>query len=291
VRRIKSFLALVGALSLVGLGFMTVRACDDDASSSANFGPGPPPVTSTTATSGSPTLDKIKLRKRLVVSMPRDKPGLSTPGPDGQVAGFDVEIARIVAKGLELPPDAVSFKPLPPNTVATALDSGDIDLAFGGLVMGTPGPDLVGPYLATTVDVLVLAGSPVTAVEGLGTGRVCAVSGTRDADKLRARVPGVKIIESAGARQCLLQLRASQVQGIVADDGVLRGLTAAEPRAYRLLGARLANQGYGAGLPAGDSVLRAKITEILASASEDGSWQAAYDATLGRSGVAAIPPS
>jgi glutamate transport system substrate-binding protein len=285
----KSFLALVGVLALAGVGFLTVRACDDNTSSSANFGPGPPPVTSTTATSGSPALDKIKLRKRLVVYMPRDKPGLSMPGPDGQLAGFDVEIARIVAKGLELPPDAVSFKPLPLSTVPAALASGDIDLAFGGLVMGTPELEQVGPYLATTVDVLVPAGSPVTGVEAL-TARVCAVSGTGDADKLRARVPNARIIEAAGARQCLIQLRASQVQGIVADDGVLRGLAAAEPGAYRLLGAGLANQGYGAGLPVGDSVFRAKITEILAAAADDGTWQAAYDATLGKSGIAATPP-
>lgn len=290
-RRIKSFLAFVGTLTLIGFGFVAVRACDDDASSSANFGPGPPPATSTTATSGSPTLDKIKLRKRLIVYMPRDKPGLSTPGPDGQLAGFDVEISKIMAKGLGLQPDAVSFKPLPPSTVSPALTSGDIDLAFGGLVIGTPGLELTGPYLATNVDVLVPAGSPVTSINELGTARVCAISGTGDADKLRARIPGAKITEVAGARQCLTQLRASQAQGIVADDGVLRGLAAAEPGVYRLLGAGLANQGYGVGLSAGDSVLRDKITEILTSAAADGSWQTAYDATLGRSGVPATPPS
>jgi glutamate transport system substrate-binding protein len=290
VRRIKSFLAFVGALTLLGLGFVGMRACDDDASSSANFGPGPLPVTSTTATSGSPTLDKIKLRKRLIVSMPRDKPGLSMPGPSGQVAGFDVEIARIVARGLDLSPDAVTFKPLPPTTVPAALASGDTDLAFGGLVIGTPGLELTGPYLTTTVDVLVPAGSPVTGVAGLGSARVCAISGTDDAGKLKARVPGAKITEAAGARQCLTQLRASQVQGIVADDGVLRGLAAAEPGAYRLLGAGLAGQGYGVGLPTGDGVLRTKITEILADATADGTWQSAYDATLAPSGVPATPP-
>jgi glutamate transport system substrate-binding protein len=289
-RRAKSFLAFVGALTLIGLGFVSLRACDDDASSNANFSPGPPPVTSTTATSGSPTLDKIKLRKRLIVHMPRDKPGLSTPGPDGQLAGFDVEITKIIAKGFGLRPDAVTFKPLPPNTVAPALTSGDVDLAFGGMVIGTPGLELAGPYLGTTVDVLVPAGSPVTRVDGLGTARVCAISGTGDADKLRARAPGAKITEVAGARQCLTQLRASQAQAIVADDGVLRGLAAAEPGAYRLLGAGLADQGYGVALPAGDSVLRDKIIEILSGAATDGSWQAAYDATLGKSGVPATPP-
>lgn len=290
MRRIKSFLAFIGALTLLGLGFVGMRACDDDTSSNANFGPGPPPVTSTTATSGSPTLDKIKLRKRLIVSMPRDKPGLSMPGPNNQVTGFDVEIARIIARGLDVPPDAVTFKPLPPTTVPAALASGDIDMAFGGLVIGTPGLELAGPYLTTTVDVLVPTGSPVTGAAGLGSARVCAISGTDDAEKLRAKAPGVKITEAAGARQCLIQLRASQVQGIVADDGVLRGLAAAEPGAYRLLGAGLAGQGYGVGLATGDGVLRAKITDILTSAAADGSWQSAYDATLGPSGVPATPP-
>lgn len=298
VRRIKSFLAFVGALTLLGIGFVSLRACDDDTSSSANFGPGPAPVTSTTATSGSPTLDKIKLRKHLIVSKPQeDKPGLianTGSGPDGrrQFAGFDVEIAGIIARGLGLPPDpdSVWYKPLPPSNVAKALTSGDIDLAFGGLVIGTPDLEMTGPYLATTVDVLVPAGSPVTSIKGLGSAKVCAISGTGDAEKLRARVPGAKVTEVAGAKQCLTLLRASQAQGIVADDGVLRGLAATEPGAYRLLGAGLASQGYGVGLPPADSVLRTKITEILAAAAADGTWQNAYDTTLGPSGVPATPP-
>ena len=289
MQRIKSLLALVGALTLVVLGFMSVRACDDDADSDANFGPGPLPATSTTATSGSPTLDKIKLRKRLVVSMPRDRPGLSTPGPDGQLAGFDVEIARIIATGLELAPDAVSFKPVPPSTVAAALGSGDVDLALGGFVSGASDLELAGPYLATSVDVLVPAGSPAAGLDTLD-GPVCAITGTGDAAALRAKVPGLRVNEVAGAKQCLTQLRASLAKGIVADDGVLRGLAAAEPGGYRLLGARLADQSYGVGLPAGDAVLRGKITEILAAAGDDGSWQSAYDRTLGGSGVTAAAP-
>ncbi|HET8641031.1 MAG TPA: transporter substrate-binding domain-containing protein, partial [Pseudonocardiaceae bacterium] len=291
VRRIKTFLAFVGALSIVGLSLLTLRACDDEADPGANFGPGPPPATSTTATSGSPTLDKIALRKRLVVSMPRDKPGLSLPGPDGQLTGFDVEIARLVAAGLGLPADAVSFKPVPPSTVDDALASGDVDLAFGGLLTGTPGLEQVGPYLNTSVDVLVPAGSPVTTVDQLAGARVCAISATGDADKLRARAPDVRVTEVAGARQCLTQLRASQAGAIVADDGVLRGLAAADPDAYRLLGAALANQSYSTGVPGGDEVFAAKITEILADAAAGGAWQDAYDLTLGASGVTASPPA
>jgi glutamate transport system substrate-binding protein len=292
VRRIKSFLAFVGVLALLLLGLMAVRACGDDADSGASFGPPPaPPVISTTATSGSATLDKITLRKRLIVSMPRDKPGLSAPGPDGQLTGFDIEMARLLATGLGLAPDAVSFKPVPTTTVDTALASGDADLAFGGFVIGASDLELVGPYLNTTVDLLVPAGSPITAVDALALARVCAIAGTGDADKLRSKLPGTRITEVAGPKQCLTQLRASQAQAFVADDGVLRGLAATEPGKYRLLGAALAGQSYGIGLPAGDEVLRAKITEILAKATGDGTWQSAYDRTLGTSGIPATPPT
>jgi len=291
VQRIKTFLAVVGALTLLGVGLLSLRACDDDADPGANFGPGPPPATSTTASSGSPTLDKIALRKRLVVSMPRDKPGLSMPGPDGQLAGFDVEIAKIVAVGLGLPADAVSFKPVPPTTVDDALASGDVDLALGGLLTGTPGLQQTGPYLDTTVDVLVPADSRASTVDDLASARVCAVANTGDADKLRARLPEVRVTEVAGPRQCLTQLRANQAQAVVADDGVLRGLAATEPGTYRLLGAALAPQSYAIATPGADAVFRTKVTDILTAAATNGTWQAAYDATLAPSGIPAQPPT
>jgi glutamate transport system substrate-binding protein len=286
VQRIKTVLAFIGALTLLGLGFVAVRACGDDTDPSARIGPGPPPVTSTTATSGSPTLDKIVLRKRLIVSMPRDRVGLSAPGPDGQLAGFDVEIARIVAVGLGLPGDAVSFKPLPPTTVDDALASGDVDLAFGGITGGS----VAGPYLATTVDVLVPAGAAPRDVAALGTARVCAVTGTGDADLLRTKAPGARVTEVGGIKQCLTQLRAGQAAAIVADDALLRGVAAAEPGSYRLLGGRLADRSHGIGLPPGDEVLRTKVNDILAEAASNGRWQTAYTATLGPAGIPATPP-
>lgn len=291
MQRIKTFLAVVGALALLGFGVLAVRACGDDSDPGANFGPGSLPATSTTATSGSPTLDKITLRKRLVVSMPRDRPGLSVPGPDGQLAGFDVEIARILATGLGLAPDAVSFKPVPPSTVDGALASGDVDLAFGGFVAGASPMELAGPYLDTSVDVLVPADAETAEVGQLAGRRVCAVSGTGDADRLRAKVPDAQVTEVAGTRQCLSLLSASQAQAIVADDGALRGLAAADPGAYRLLGAALAPQSYGVAQPTNDKVLHAKLTEVLAKATTDGTWQSAYDRTLGPSGVPATPPT
>lgn len=291
MQRIKTFLAFVGALAILAVALLVVRACDDDPDPEANFGPGPLPATSTTATTGSPTLDKIVLRKRLVVSMPRDKPGLSLPGPDGRLAGFDVEIARVIAEGLGLAPDAVSFKPVPPTTVDDALSSGDVDLAFGGLLTGAAGIQLAGPYLDTNVDVLVPAGSDLTTVDALAGQRVCAIAGSGDADRLRARVPDARVTEVAGAKQCLTQLGASQAGAIVADDGILRGLAAAEPDAYRLLGAALAGQSYGVGIPPGDEVFRARITAILTTAAQNGTWQTAYDTTLGPSGIEASPPA
>lgn len=292
LKRLKTFLAFIGALSLMFMVVVVVLILDGDGTPN-EFPGGQQGRQPERDTSGSSTLDNIKLRGRLFVAMPPQYPGISERDTSGQPAGFDVAVARLVAEGLDLDPSAVEFKPLPEPMVHGSLTSGDIDLAFGARPMTTQpadGVELVGPYLATSVDLMVPASDTTTSVATLGAKQVCMVTGTGDADALRAEAPAAQVTESADLGECAERLRSGEVTAVVADDGLLRGLASTETGQYRLLGAELAEQGLGIGIQSGDEVLRAAVIEALRTAVEDGRWQAAYDATLASSGITAEPP-
>jgi ABC-type amino acid transport substrate-binding protein len=97
----------------------------------------------------SPTLAKIKQRRQLLVGVREDAPQFVTRDGAGEYRGFDVEIARDLAKRIGLDPTSqVQFRRLPPSLLRDAVTSGNVDLLLGGTAQ-SPQVVEVGPYVVT----------------------------------------------------------------------------------------------------------------------------------------------
>lgn len=100
--------------------------------------------------SGSPTIDRITARGKLIVAV-HEVPGLAqrSSGPGGYT-GFDIALLDLIAHDLAVDPARTSFKPLPAATRETALARGEVDLVLGGYEI-TAAPNTrvasAGPYL------------------------------------------------------------------------------------------------------------------------------------------------
>ncbi|MFR9729222.1 transporter substrate-binding domain-containing protein [Saccharopolyspora sp. MS10] len=106
----------------------------------------PPPV----ALDTSPVLEEIQQRGTLLVGVRADAPGFAARDGAGGYRGFDVEIAKLLARGIGLNPDTqVSYRMLPPTLRADALAGGSVDLQVGGIEPGSPGFTAIGPYAIT----------------------------------------------------------------------------------------------------------------------------------------------
>lgn len=81
----------------------------------------------------SPTLTAIKQRKKLMVGVRADEPKFVTRDPAGEYRGFDVDIARDLARRMGLNPDSqVQFRRLPPTLLRDAVGAGNVDVLLGG---------------------------------------------------------------------------------------------------------------------------------------------------------------
>ncbi|TDC95141.1 transporter substrate-binding domain-containing protein [Saccharopolyspora aridisoli] len=127
----------------------------------------------------SPTLIAIKQRKRLLVGVRADQPKFVTRDPAGEYRGFDVDIARDIARRIGLDPNTqVQFRRLPPTLLRDAVAAGNVDVLLGGTA---DVPQLAEiPYAVTDTErnLVVKADDPELAEELRGMLRAAIADGT-----------------------------------------------------------------------------------------------------------------
>src|SRR5690348_3439738 len=115
--RITRIAAATGAIALA----LTVAACgggDDEAGStgeSKNFAAGS-------------TMQKLNEAQKLRVGTKFDQPGFGLKGLSGKPEGFDVEIAKIVAKGLGIPEDKIEYTESPSTVREQVIQQDKVDI-------------------------------------------------------------------------------------------------------------------------------------------------------------------
>ncbi|WP_367130837.1 glutamate ABC transporter substrate-binding protein [Saccharothrix sp. HUAS TT1] len=254
-------------------------------------------VAADVAVDGSPTFDKIKARGRVVIGVKEDQPGLGYKDPtSGKFNGFDIEIAKLVAAKLGYDDTKIDYKAIPSAGREQALINGDVDYYVGTYTINAKRKDQVafaGPYFTAGQDLLVKKDdNSITGPETLKGKKVCSVTGSTPIQKVKSDglTEPENIVELQNYSQCVEQLEQGAVDAVTTDDAILKGYAAQSPTTLKVVGKPFSNEPYGIGLPKDDKALRDKVNDILEAAITGGDWQAAYDATLGKSGSTADKP-
>lgn len=231
--------------------------------------------------SGSPTIDRITQRGKLIVAV-QEAPGLAQRSPgSGNYTGFDIALLDLIARELGADPAATSFKPLAGSSREAALRRGEADLVLGGYEI-TPQRreqvNIAGPYLVRPLQLAVPASSQVTGLNSLGDGEVCAPADSPTAAALTAS--GVGLQTRATLAACV-NLLGGRVKAIAGDQAAVAAMLAEAPGTLRMVGEPLGTTEYGIGLGPGDQVLLERVTAVLRHAIDDGTWARLHTQYLG----------
>ncbi len=238
---------------------------------------------------------------------------LTTPHPDAPM--FDAAAAcRIerVSEPVLLPTPATARRI---RALADEVGAG-IVLLDPALPIGALGPALGRPYglvlhgAEVTVPGRTVAALPVLRRTLRGAALVVAAGGYPLAEGERARFDGPLVLAYDGERDrvlaagatadvsvvfdkyslCVEALNDGRVQAVTTDDIILLGFVADSGGKLKIVGKPFTSEPYGIGLKKGDTVLRTYVNDILDAAYADGTWKAAYDKTVGKSGQPAPTP-
>ena len=222
---------------------------------------------------------------KVVIGIKFDQPGLGLKvGED--YTGFDVEVARYVAK--ELGYTEVEFKQSPSAQRETLLQSGQVQMIFATYSITDDRKKKIsfaGPYFIAGQGLLVRAdNTDITGPETLNGKKLCSVTGSTPAEKIKKDyATQVQLAEFDTYSKCVEALNSGQVDAVTTDDVILAGFAAQEQYKGKLkvVGKPFTEERYGVGIKQGDTELCTKINTALEKMVSEGAWKKALTDTVG----------
>jgi glutamate transport system substrate-binding protein len=218
-----------------------------------------------------------------------DQPGMGLK-EGSKYTGFDVDVAKYVAKELGHKEADIQFVEAPTPQRETLISTGQVNYIVGTYSI-TPERkqkiSFAGPYFIAGQDLLVRSDETgITGPDSLTGKKLCSVKGSTPAAKVKSRYPGVQLQEYDTYSKCVEALNAKVVDALTTDNTILAGYAsqAAYKGKLKVVGKTFSEEKYGIGLKKGDTALCTKITDALKKMISDGSWQKAVDANLGPAG-------
>lgn len=226
----------------------------------------------------------------ITIGITFDQPGLGLK--DGSnYTGFDVEVARYVARDLGFEGDKVKFLESPSAQPETLIQSGQVRLSFVTSSISDDRSEKIsyaGPYFVAGQDLLVRADSTdITGPDSLNGKKLCSVNASTSAKKIKdSYSSSVQLREYDTYATCVEALSAGTIDAVTADNLILAGYASQSQYQGKLkvVGKPFSSENYGVGLKKGDATLCGQVNTSIEKMISDGSWQKALDATVGPSG-------
>ena len=235
----------------------------------------------------------------LKVGIKYDQPGLGLK-QGSEFTGMDVDVAKYIAKELGVEADAIEFIQAPSAQRETLIETGQVDMVVATYSITDARKEKVsfaGPYFVAGQDLLVRADdTSITGPDTLEGKKLCSVTGSTSAQKVKEKVPGVNLQEFATYSECVAALASGAIDALTTDDTILAGYAAQDQYKGKLkvVGQPFSEERYGIGLKKGDTAQCQKITDAINKMVTSGEWQKIVDANLGPAGYkpgAGNPPT
>jgi len=294
--KLRLFLAL-----LLPLAFLLSGCGDDDEGLDSGDGDAPettePEVEENTEFEAGSTMAELNEAGTIKIGTKFDQPGLGSVSLESeQPEGFDVEMGKLVAAALGIAADDVEFIETVSANREAFIENGTVDIVIATYTINDERKEVIdfaGPYYVAGQDLLVGADDDsINGPDDLAGKRVCAASGSTPIERIREDYPDAEPVEFDTYTECVDQLQSGQVDAVSTDDIILAGY-AADPNyegEFRVVGETFSEEPYGIGLEKGDDDFRDFLNDVIEQSYEDGTWEEAFDATLGASGVEAPEP-
>lgn len=240
------------------------------------------------------TVDRVVRAGRLRVGVKFDSPGVGYKEPStGDIIGFDVEIAKIVACRLGIAPNGIEWVEASAKDRERLIENDDVDVVIATYSITDERKRRVsfaGPYFRDYQTIMVRADEKaVTGPRATRGRRVCSARGS-------VTLATIKLYGAVGVPaddyfQCVDLLLKRKVQAVTTLRAILAGQLTLHPGQVKIVGEPFDDLSYGIGLRKTDATFRRFLCDVLEESYGDGTWRRAYDSTLGGSGIGApVPP-
>jgi len=270
---------------MLGLVLVFAGACGDDDDGASG--------TTTTEAASFPagsTMERLQTAGKVKVGVKFDQPGFGLKNPTtGAVEGFDVEIAKLIVAAID-PDIEITFIESVTANRQPFIKDGTVDFVVATYTINAARKlevDFAGPYFEAQQDIMVKAdNTTIKSVSDLNGKKVCTVKDSTSHKNLTDPVIGqakqAEVTLFPTYSQCAEALTDGRVVAVSTDNTILDGLVANSNGAFKKVGNPFSKEPYGIGVKLGDDVFRDFINDTLEEIYDNGKWETAFKATLGK---------
>ena len=240
------------------------------------------------------TMEKLAHSGHVRIGVKHDQPLFGLVGLDGTLSGFDIQIAKMIAAGLGIDKSGIEWVEAVSANREPFIQQGKVDFVVASYSITDERRKVVsfaGPYYSSGEDIMVTKGNPlgIKGPDDLTGHKTCTVSGTTYEKNLREKYSGTELVLFDTASKCSNALATGQVDAMSMGTAVLAAEALNTPDKFEVLGKPFTEDPYGIGFAKGDVQLCGFVNDTLTKAFDDGSWQAAFEKTVGQAGVPTPP--
>ena len=274
---------------------LAVAGCGSDSDTGGGTTAGSATTAASAAPAGPPQVLNNAKAGKLTVGIKFDQPGLGLKKPDGTYAGFDVDVAKYVAKELGVEESGVTFVETKSAEREDKIGKGEVDFIVATYSITDTRKEKVnfaGPYFVAHQDLLVKAdNADITGPDAMNGKILCSVTGSTSAQKVKDKYSADVALQEFGTySECVEQLKAGVVEAVTTDDVILAGFATQSPGAFKIVGKGFSDENYGIGLMKGDTEGTAAINAAIKKMIDDGSWAKSLETNVGPSGYTIPEP-
>jgi glutamate transport system substrate-binding protein len=230
-----------------------------------------------------------------------DQPGFGLENLEGELEGFDVEVAKIIAAELGIAPEDIEWQETPSAVREEVLEGDEVDLVVATYTINDERAERItfaGPYYEAGQQLMVKSDdTKITGPETLKANpdaKVCSVAGSTPAENILQYLASPnQLVTFDVYSKCADALRTKQVAAVTTDNVILLGLIDQSGGQFKLVDQKFTEEPYGIGVKKGDVAFCEFINQTLKEAEADGSYQAAWESTAGKVAPEAptLPPA
>ncbi|WP_369795785.1 glutamate ABC transporter substrate-binding protein [Fictibacillus sp. FJAT-27399] len=222
------------------------------------------------------TLSAIKKRGKLVVGVKYDTNLFGYKDPSsGKVEGFDIDIAKALAKKIFGDEKKLELKEVTSKTRVQMLKNGDIDAIIATMTITEDRKKEVNfsdVYFKAGQSLLVKKGSKIQGIDDVKKGtKVLAVKGSTSVQNIKDKSPDAQVLEFENYAEAFTALKAGKGDALTTDNSILYGM-ADQDSNYQLVGQPFTDEPYGIALNKGDDKFTKYVNKFLKELKDSGEY-------------------
>ncbi|MFA7657960.1 MAG: transporter substrate-binding domain-containing protein [Candidatus Gastranaerophilaceae bacterium] len=206
------------------------------------------------------TLDKIMQRGKVIVGVKYDTKPFGYIDEKHRLAGYDIDLARYIAKSLLGDENKIEFRQVTPSNRIWAVNSGQVDMVIATMTVTKQRREIIDfsiPYYVTGQSILVPKNSKITSMTDLNGKRVVIIFGSTAEKTVRLIAPDAAIIGFKTYTSGFEALKHGHADAMTSDDTILMGF-AIDDNSVKLLPGIYSKEPYAVAFKKGASSARLK---------------------------------